>query len=44
MTTLLQRFNQSLEESLIRLLNSGIEEELKSARLLREGTNLAIRD
>ena len=37
MTTLFQRFNQSSEESLIRLLNSRIEEELKAARLLREG-------
>ena len=37
MTTLFQLFNQSSEKSLIRFLNSRIEEELKSARLLREG-------
>ena len=37
MTTLFQLFNQSSEESLISLLSFGIEEELKSARLLREG-------
>ena len=37
MTTLFQLFNQSSEKSLIRFLNSSIEEELKSAQLLREG-------
>ena len=37
MTTLFQLFNQSSEESMIRFLNSRIDEELKAARLLREG-------